>query len=266
MLRRVTILTWLCAAAALMAEKRDHGTVAAPGSVQDSSQAAVTKPFQVGTNLPATCTVGQAFFKTDAAAGQNLHLCTAADTWTQLQPGGSSGGSSVREQSFPPVLNQTGTRYLTNGWSTPGTDGAARGGGGAAPHTFGYLAFADGAPLYAVLNTRLPEDWDGGPIQATVAWTRNSGTGSAAAIVLETACVAAGGAYNAPNYGPAQTLTPALPAADTVAITTWASLSLSGCSAGDLLAIRLSRNPNHASDNFAGEVRVINFTLRFPVQ
>jgi hypothetical protein len=266
MLWRLTILTGLCAAA-LTAQKRDHGTVAAPGSVQDSSQAAVTKPFQVGATLPATCTVGQAFFKTDAAPGQNLHLCTAADTWTQLQPGGGgSTGSSIREQSFPPVLNQTGTRYLTNGWSTPSTDGAARGGGGSAPHTFGYLAFADGTPLYAVLNTRLPEDWDGGPIQATVAWTRNSGSGTAVALVLEAACVPPGATYYVPSYGPAQTLTPPLPAADTVAITTWASLNLGSCSAGDLLAIRLSRNPNHASDNFTGEARVINFTLRFPVQ
>ncbi len=36
--------------------------------------------------------MGQAYFKSDAVAGQNIYLCTAANTWTQVQ-GGSSGGS-----------------------------------------------------------------------------------------------------------------------------------------------------------------------------
>ena len=261
---RLSIIVTCCAVAAL-AQKRDHGTVAAAGSVQDASQAAVTKPFQLGTNLPATCAMGQAFFKTDANAGENLYLCTTTDTWTKLQTGSSSGGSA-RESNHPPVLNQSGTRYLTEGWSTPGTDGASRGGGGTAPHSYGFLGFADGAPLYAVLNARIPTDWDSGPIQAGVAWTRNSASGSTVALVLETACVGPGANYVTPSYGAGQTVTPTLPAVDTVAVTTWAALSLTSCAPGDLLAIRLSRNPNHASDNFAGDVRVINFTLRFTVQ
>src|SRR6185369_3131283 len=34
-----------------------------------------------GTTLPAQCTVGQIFFKTDAPAGTNLFACTTANTW-----------------------------------------------------------------------------------------------------------------------------------------------------------------------------------------
>ena len=39
----------------------------------DFTAAIETKPFKAGTTLPAVCTVGSAFFKTDAAAGQNLY-------------------------------------------------------------------------------------------------------------------------------------------------------------------------------------------------
>ena len=54
----------------------------------DFSAATSTKPFRTGTLLPGTCSVGETFFKTDAAAGQNLFACTAANTWT-LESGAS---------------------------------------------------------------------------------------------------------------------------------------------------------------------------------
>lgn len=41
-----------------------------------------TKPFRTGTTLPATCSVGEAFFKVDALAGQNFYGCTATNEWT----------------------------------------------------------------------------------------------------------------------------------------------------------------------------------------
>ena len=58
----------------------------------DFSGARFTKPFKVGSVLPTTCSTGEAFFKTDAPAGQNLFGCTVTDTWT-LQGG---AGVSVR--------------------------------------------------------------------------------------------------------------------------------------------------------------------------
>lgn len=41
-----------------------------------------TKPFRTGTTLPATCSVGETFFKVDAPAGKNFYGCTATNTWT----------------------------------------------------------------------------------------------------------------------------------------------------------------------------------------
>jgi hypothetical protein len=48
----------------------------------DFSWAASTKPFQIGTVLPGTCSLGQMFFKSDATAGQNIYGCVAANMWT----------------------------------------------------------------------------------------------------------------------------------------------------------------------------------------
>jgi hypothetical protein len=45
-----------------------------------------------GTTLPATCAVGDVFFKTDAAAGSNIYGCTGVNTWT-VQAGGGGGAS-----------------------------------------------------------------------------------------------------------------------------------------------------------------------------
>lgn len=41
-------------------------------------------PWKVGTSLPGTCSMGQVFFKTDAPAGENIYICTATNTWTQI--------------------------------------------------------------------------------------------------------------------------------------------------------------------------------------
>ena len=63
--------------------------------VAGSAQTRVDQPTQIkgalknGTVLPATCGVGEVYFKSNAMAGSNLFGCTASNTWTLL--GGGSG-------------------------------------------------------------------------------------------------------------------------------------------------------------------------------
>jgi hypothetical protein len=56
----------------------------------DFSGAPSTTPSKVGSTLPSTCSIGEMFFNTSAAAGQNVYLCAAANTWSQTT--GSGGG------------------------------------------------------------------------------------------------------------------------------------------------------------------------------
>src|SRR5215831_18027685 len=52
------------------------------GKSVDFSAAGTTRPSKTGTTLPAACAIGETFLKTDAAAGKNLFVCTAANVWT----------------------------------------------------------------------------------------------------------------------------------------------------------------------------------------
>jgi len=84
----------------------------------DFSGAVSTKPFRTGTSLPSTCTTGAAFLNLAAAAGQNIYLCTATNTWTQQdvnQPitwtaSGDIGGTAAGATSLAPALTVTGLR------------------------------------------------------------------------------------------------------------------------------------------------------------
>ena len=73
------------------------GTLTA--AVVDFTGSTSTAPMKSGTALPVACSVGQAFFKTDAAAGQNIYLCTATNTWTQVQGGGGGGSFDWKPDS-----------------------------------------------------------------------------------------------------------------------------------------------------------------------
>ncbi len=87
-------------------------TVVNGGRVQigtwDASGAAHTLPSKRGTiaQLPATCTQGEEYFATDAAAGQNKYYCTATNTWTQSQ------GAGTFVQSGAGAVNRTVTDKL----------------------------------------------------------------------------------------------------------------------------------------------------------
>ncbi|MGI8991378.1 MAG: hypothetical protein ACR2I2_17570 [Bryobacteraceae bacterium] len=83
----------------------------------DFSGASFTKPSKTGTTLPAHCGVGEYFFKTDAAAGQNVFGCTATDVWTgQSSPSVSFGGDIF---GVPPALRVVGLQGRAVSSSAP---------------------------------------------------------------------------------------------------------------------------------------------------
>jgi hypothetical protein len=67
------------------------------GKNVDFATAQSTRPTQTGTVLPATCSVGQLFYKANAPAGSNLFGCTATDTWTVLGGGVSTSGTQLSD-------------------------------------------------------------------------------------------------------------------------------------------------------------------------
>ena len=81
----------------------------------DFSAANTTKPFKTGTPLPATCGVGEMFYKSDAPPGANLYGCTAVNNWT-LETGAG----------IPGVAGNGGRVLTTDGssltWGAPQGD------------------------------------------------------------------------------------------------------------------------------------------------
>lgn len=87
----------------------------------DFSSFPFTRPITVGTALPSTCSVGQLFFNSAAAAGVNLYACTATNVWSLEAGNGGSGGNgnSGNGASFAAQLGDFGTT-LSNGTLTIG--------------------------------------------------------------------------------------------------------------------------------------------------
>lgn len=55
----------------------------------DFTTSPTTRPLKSGVTPPTTCTVGEMFFLTNAAAGANLYGCATANTWTLESSGGA---------------------------------------------------------------------------------------------------------------------------------------------------------------------------------
>jgi hypothetical protein len=85
----------------------------------DFSTADSTRSFKSGSTLPTNCAVGDQFFKTDAAAGQNFYGCTEANTWT-LQ----SGGAGLSQRLTDLAVSATSGTVLSVAGGVYGIDGA----------------------------------------------------------------------------------------------------------------------------------------------
>src|SRR5579864_574032 len=80
----------------------------------DFSTADSTRPFKSGTALPATCAVGEMFYKTDASSGANLYGCISPNAWAPEGQGNASG-ISMLAQSQDLVVAMTSSTTLAVG-------------------------------------------------------------------------------------------------------------------------------------------------------
>ena len=122
-----TALGYVCVAAATIgaASGQTQIDLRTQGKNIDFSSAAKTRPSKTGTLVPAVCTIGETFVKTDAAAGKNLYVCTAVNVWT------------VQGADVPDPTGKAG-QILTNdgsGFNWQGIGGYVTGAPGAATVT-----------------------------------------------------------------------------------------------------------------------------------
>lgn len=102
---------WTNAANVVTASIVAASTLATTGSTntftgrQDATGAASTAALKTGTSLPATCIVGDLYFKSDATPGQNIYQCQSTNTWTQQLNSGSGGASTALDNLASVSIN-----------------------------------------------------------------------------------------------------------------------------------------------------------------
>src|SRR5579875_835335 len=113
-----TTLLLLAIPAALCAQTIINGSRIIKGSL-DASGSTRSLPNRTGTGSPsgrdACASPGETYFQTDAAAGQNLWVCTAAGppgTWNQISGSGGSSPAVMTGSSSPSGSCSTGSFYL----------------------------------------------------------------------------------------------------------------------------------------------------------
>jgi hypothetical protein len=88
-----------------------------PAAIDFSSKTS-TRPAKSGTLAPASCSVGDVFFDTDATAGENWLLCTSANTWTAVVGGGGGSLTTYSVSSFTAPFTTATTVTLTHNFGS----------------------------------------------------------------------------------------------------------------------------------------------------
>ncbi len=126
----------------------------------------------------------------------------------------------------------------------------------------GVLDFADaGSPLSAQRVFRLPADWMGS-IDVTLTWLTSATTGNA---VWQVATICAADAEtDDPAFNTASTVTDAAKGT-TLQLNdaTLTSVTITGCAAGELMHLKVFRDPAHVSDTIAATARLIGVQLAY---
>ena len=234
------------------------GTYVITGSL-DASGATHTLPSKKGLTSakPASCTVGEEYFATDATAGSNKYLCTASNTWTQ-QTGGSGGSSANATMTIDLPAGGVGSGIVTGPWDL----GYGSGGGNSYYHG---LDFADsGTPGYKA-TFRLPANFDKTKTVSVIVTGSNvNGVGGAVLLTVQMACFGVGQAtYSDPTMGSASTVSITQTGDSKMTEGTASSLALVAACDSDVMARVLVSRDNTVGGNLADAYTVHDVALKY---
>lgn len=218
--------------------------------------------LQSGAGSPEASVTGSvcdAYLRTDGGTASTLYVKesgTATNTgWRGV------GGLHVEKLWIPAAFCDHGV--ATSVWST--------GGGGAGfPNdtcdvgtntTFGDLAFLDSGTQTAMFSFRLPSDWTS-TVDLSLVWYTTATTGNAV-FQVQTGCASAGDTLD-PALNAAQLLTDAAQGvASRMNTADQTTVTMTGCVAGDLVFMKVLRDPTHASDTIAATADVVGADVTY---
>ena len=218
----------------------------------DFGSASGTTPNKIGLTaaLPATCTVGQTYFETDATAGSNIELCTTTNTWTAISGGGGGSGTvSAISHYFPTATGGNGYNTYSLWFATFGQSPTCAATSAAWPPTAYpqcYMVWYESASNtdVAAFTDTVPSGWTSGTVTVTLSY-RGNGFGNAPIFRLSTSCVANGTAIP-PTFNAAQNFATTTTSGNNLVINTVSGVTMTGCAAGYQLSVAIAR-PTDAS-------------------
>jgi len=243
----------------------------------------VSPGVQSGTGTPeaaVTASVGELFLRSDGADGTTLYVkasgsatntgwiplisapSTKTLTGTTLDAEGTGNAITV---PFTKWINAAICNNVTASapdWSFPTTNPAVPACQTGTNTQYGTLDFADGANvLSAQTHLMLSSDWTG-TIGAKFKWFTSATTG---AVVWQIATICVADAETSdPAFNTASTVT------DTAKGTTLqlndasiASVTITGCAAGELMYVRVFRDPATGADTLAATARLVGVELTY---
>jgi hypothetical protein len=167
---------------------------------------------------------------------------------------------------WPVITCQAGSAYGVAGWNwhTEGTDGPTSGCNGTTATVYGTANFDDSNTESIYRPFPLPSDWTGA-IDLSLTWFTTATSGN---VVWQVATFCLADNENADpasfSYNTAQTITDAAKAS-TIFLNTasLSSLTTTGCSAGELLFLKVFRNPAHASDTLGATAQLMSVSVTY---
>jgi len=230
----------------------------------------VTQKF-LGAGAPANVsgsTRGDLYFNTsttpiDIYQCQNPLGCTVSGDWNKV----TTRTTATLERMMG--LCDSGSVLVSNPvWAVDfGTPGAATCGSGLpASFTTAYRALANSADSGLRTVVALPLDWDNTqPADARIYWAGDTTANLNVTFGIATACLTAGNNFTtAPTYNTEQTVSAAEGTAQfTAQATTLTGLTMTGCSPGDLLRLKITRR---VSDSSTSQVYFLGATVTYGVK
>lgn len=217
-----------------------------------------TVDVTTGTGSPesvVTGTVGDLFLRTDGGIGTTLYVKQSGSGTT-----GWSGLGHLERLWLPAALCQNATAI--NLWSTPTTNPAVAACDTGTNTQKGTLDFADGAnTLSAQTAWFLPADLTS-TIDARLYWHTTATSGN---VVWQLATICVTDAETGdPAYNTASTVTDAAKGTtlqyNTASITT---VTITGCAAGEVLYVKVLRDPATGADTLAATARLVGIELTY---
>lgn len=234
-------------------------------------QSGPLRPSKGSASAPAYSFQGDTDTGLDSLAADQLNFATGGTervriTNSGLTPQGSADVTATKFNNLPVKIwipaagcsNSTASTVFdlpTSNAPTPSCYGTS-------PHRFAALDFADGgSALTGEINLLLPSDRTSG-FTAKFIWFSGSTSTNGVTWTLATVCVADTEDVVAPTLNSTQTVSKANNAtANTQNSASISSVTTTGCAAGEVMTLRIGRDPTDGGDTLAATASLIGIEL-----